>query len=315
MTIAQIENAQIENAQIENNEIRLRHLWLEITKKCNLRCEHCYVGAGSHLPLLEDMTIRQWVKVINEGYEEGCRSIQFIGGEPILHPDLDILLRTARTLGYEAIEVYTNGTCHPSKWLDLFVELRVNVAFSFYATKPEIHDEITGVQGSYQLTLKGIDLALAAGLRVRVGIIQISQTDEEIELTLELLKLRGVTNVGFDRMRHIGRADNDGAYTPPLKQLGELCGQCSNGKLVVTTTGQTYPCIMARAWPLGSIENGLKSVIHSQQLAIFRKNQLDLMVAKGNMVIKNCPSDPPKCKPSNPPPPGCKPYCKPSDDW
>ena len=287
----------------------LRHLWLELTTKCNLQCVHCYADASPHLPLFQGLTTAHWIEVLREARAEGCRSVQFIGGEPLLHPDLEVLLRTARSLGYQDIEVFTNGTMLTPKWLELFVELQVKVAFSFYAASPEAHDAITGVKGSYYRTLRGIDLALAAGLPVRVGIIQVTQTDVEVESARKLLESRGVSHIGFDRMRRIGRADGDGFHADPLEQLKELCGACHNGNLCVTATGQAYPCIMARAWPVGDIREGLRHVIYGQKLAEFRRTQREFLA--NNPTAACNPDDcSPYCNPNCSP--YCSPYCNPN---
>jgi radical SAM protein with 4Fe4S-binding SPASM domain len=261
---------------------------------------------------LQGLKTPYWVEVLREAQGEGCKSIQFIGGEPLLHPGLEVLLQTAWSLRYENIEIFTNGTCLTSKWLALFTELQVKVAFSFYHTSPEAHDEITGVKGSYFRTLKSIDLALEAGLPVRVGIIQITQTHEEVEQVKEFLKARGVSNVGVDRMRRVGRADKDGTHATPFNQLEELCGACHNGNLCVTATGEVYPCIMARSWPVGNIlRDSLHHVIHGQQLAKFRYLQREFLA---NRPAASCNPDDdcnPYCRPNCNPYEGCSPKCIP----
>jgi radical SAM protein with 4Fe4S-binding SPASM domain len=87
------------------------------------------------------------------------------------------------------------------------------------------------------------------------------------------LKSRGVVYIGVDRMRKVGRADNNGSYQDPEAQMQELCGACHNGNLCVTATGTCYPCIMARSWPVGDIRNGLSGVVHGEALSTFRKKQ------------------------------------------
>jgi hypothetical protein len=121
--------------------------------------------------------------------------------------------------------------------------------------------------------LKAIDSALEHGLSVRVGIIKINQSEEEVERTKMFLKSRGVVYIGVDRMRKVGRADNNGSYQDPEAQMQELCGACHNGNLCVTATGTCYPCIMARSWPVGDIRNGLSGVVHGEALSTFRKKQ------------------------------------------
>jgi len=302
--------SQIANTPEPAQDGALRHLWLEFTRKCNLQCVHCYASAGPRLPLLEGLTTSHWVEVLREARSEGCKSVQFIGGEPLLHPDLKALLWTARSLGYEDIEVFTNGTMLTPNWLALFAELRVRIAFSFYHTSPEAHDAITGVKNSYFRTLRAIDLAVAAGLPVRVGVIQVTQKDDEVERVKEFLKARGVSSVGVDRIRRIGRADKDGSHAGPFEQLKELCGACHDGKLCITATGEAYPCIMARAWPVGNIRDGLKHVIHGQPLAKFRQLQREFL---GSRPVASCDPDDcnPFCNPNCKPFEGCSPKCFP----
>src|SRR2546426_11566137 len=87
----------------------LQFLWLEITEKCNLHCVHCYADSAPDRPLLGSMELLDWMKVIGEASGLGCTRLQFIGGEPTVHPGLAKLIEHARDAGFEFIEVYTNG--------------------------------------------------------------------------------------------------------------------------------------------------------------------------------------------------------------
>lgn len=80
--------------------------WLEITGKCQLECTHCYADSGptgSH----GQMRRQDWERVIDELAEAGVTMVQFIGGEPMLHPDLGALIDRATTRGLQ-VEVYSN---------------------------------------------------------------------------------------------------------------------------------------------------------------------------------------------------------------
>src|SRR6516165_7403770 len=98
----------------------LSFLWLEITAKCNLFCTHCYADSGPQGELYGDMTYSDWTRVLNEAAELGCRSVQFIGGEPTMHPRLEDLVDQANHRGFEFIEVYTNVTRLGGKLLGCF---------------------------------------------------------------------------------------------------------------------------------------------------------------------------------------------------
>lgn len=292
-------------------QLPLRHLWLELTRKCNLKCVHCYANSGPDLPLSDGLTTSDWLELLESAREQGCSSVQFIGGEPLLHPDLKALLRRASSLEYEDIEVFTNATRITSDWASLFAELDIKVALSFYSTRQEEHEAITTVPGSFRRTIRGIDLALAAKLKVRVGIIQVSQSDEEVERAKELLASRGVTEVRVDRVRGVGRAEQTVSFSSPKQQLTELCGACSDGKLCVTSSGDSYPCIMARAWRLGDARDGLGPMLHGQELATFRVEQ---QRHYAEAIVASCGPDNcgPYCRPNCGPFEDCSPKCTPS---
>ena len=80
--------------------------WLEITGKCQLRCDHCYADsgpAGSH----GDLTADDRGEAIDQLAELGARMVQFIGGEPTLHRALPDLVHRAHDRGL-TVEVFTN---------------------------------------------------------------------------------------------------------------------------------------------------------------------------------------------------------------
>jgi MoaA/NifB/PqqE/SkfB family radical SAM enzyme len=98
----------------------LSFLWLEITARCNLFCSHCYAESGVHGAVHGDMSFADWTCVIDEAAGLGCRSIQFIGGEPTMHPQLDDLVDHANHRGFAFIEVFTNATRLGQKLLGCF---------------------------------------------------------------------------------------------------------------------------------------------------------------------------------------------------
>src|SRR5437016_4702708 len=73
---------------------RLEMVWLELTGRCQLRCTHCYAESspdGDH----GVMTGEDWRQVIDQAADLGAGWLQFIGGEPTLHPEFAALVRHA----------------------------------------------------------------------------------------------------------------------------------------------------------------------------------------------------------------------------
>jgi MoaA/NifB/PqqE/SkfB family radical SAM enzyme len=248
----------------------LDFLWLEITGKCNLTCGHCYADSGPLGDLHGDMSFEDWVRVLDEAADLGCRQVQFIGGEPALHPRLADLVGHARQAGFAFIEVFTNATRLNPTLVGCFREHRVRVATSFYSDEPDVHDRITRGPGSWHRTVAGIRQVLEAGLPLRVGVIEVGENDGHGPRATSFLQSLGVTDVGFDRLRRVGRGQTI-PLGEPAEHLEELCGQCWKGKLCVVPSGEVFPCVFARATPLGDARDGLAAVLATARLRAFRE--------------------------------------------
>jgi MoaA/NifB/PqqE/SkfB family radical SAM enzyme len=248
----------------------LSFIWLEITGKCNLSCSHCYAEAGPEVDLYGNMIYCDWTRILDEAAELGCRSVQFIGGEPTMHPRLQDLVDHANHRGFEFIEVFTNATRLDKKLLGCFQRNGVRVATSFYSDDPGVHELITQGKGSWERTVRGIESVLAAGLSIRVGVTETERNPGHGPRAIEFLKTLGVQNIRMDRERGVGRGN--------LVHLGcegeryeELCGQCWKGKLCVTSSGDVFPCVFSRATRLGDVKLGLVGVLQAAMLTDFRQ--------------------------------------------
>lgn len=285
----------------------LNFLWLELTSKCNLRCVHCYADSGPQRPLYDYMTADDWSDVLGQAAQLGCRSVQFIGGEPTLYPALGTLVEQARALDFLTVEVYTNGTRLTPKLKELFIRNKVALAFSVYATTAQAHDLVTKETGSFDLTISAINWALASGLSVRAAIIETDLNSEQSHSTSEMLARLGVKTIGVDRVRGVGRG---GEERSPALQLTELCGNCSRGKLAVTATGDIFPCVFSRSWPVGHKRDGLRAAVEGLPLRSFCQElgaTRDSRSAK-ELTHAGCTPDDLTCGPCLPEGPTCSPY-------
>src|SRR5437899_3640125 len=176
----------------------LSFLWLEITPKCNLECIHCYADSGPQQRLFGTMTTEQWLTILLDAASVGCRQVQFIGGEPTLHPDLGRMISFASEHDYTFIEVFTNATRIDDCLLRTFVEHRTHIAVSFYSDDPETHDIITKRRGSFARTVENLDRILSAGLRIRVGIIEMPENSGHAESAKLFLAKMGIRDVRVD---------------------------------------------------------------------------------------------------------------------
>jgi len=274
----------------------LDFVWMELTNQCNLQCLHCYSESTPRSTERNLLSENEYLSLIAEAHELGCRQLQFIGGEPTLNKSLPRLIAYADEIGYDFIEVFTNLVALSDSLLDIFGRHRVSIATSVYAGTPELHDLITQTPGSHKKTIFNIARLLSASLPVRVGVIAMEQNKNAIDSTFEFLRELGVTNIGLDQVRSFGRAQAEKSCS-----MDNLCGNCANNILAIGPDGTVAPCIMSKEWSVGSVlRTPLKQIAASESLLATRRRIADATSVKAG--------GPYPCQPDQ----SCMPNCAPS---
>ena len=101
---------------------------------CNMTCIHCFAAnlSAKRLPVGDADKI---IKMISRA---GFEKINFAGGEPMLHPGLDSLIRTAKEEGMTT-SVVINGTKITNHWLDNMSGHLDWIALSMDSAEPKTH--------------------------------------------------------------------------------------------------------------------------------------------------------------------------------
>lgn len=246
-----------EHAVEEKTDGPLSTLWAEITGKCPLTCIHCYAGSGpdgTH----GTMTPKDWERLLAEAAGLGTRMVCFIGGEPVMHPDLPRLVHHALGLGMKA-EVFSNlVSVTPALW-DLFGTPGVRLATSWYTGDRLEHQRITG-RDTFRQTLGNIEEARRREIPLRVGLITGILPGQHAQEGEELLRARGIGNIGADHLREFGRGTN--------ADSSQACGNCGNGRAAVLPDGSVTPCPLTRWLTAGSVHRQpLAEIVHGDRMA------------------------------------------------
>lgn len=69
------------------NFLKIRTLYIELTRACNQHCKHCYLNGGIHHTVAE-MSTEQVKKILREFKEQGGKSVIITGGEPMMRKDI-----------------------------------------------------------------------------------------------------------------------------------------------------------------------------------------------------------------------------------
>jgi MoaA/NifB/PqqE/SkfB family radical SAM enzyme len=232
----------------------LHSAWLEVTGRCQLSCVHCYAESGPH-GNHGTMSTSDWHGVITELRLLGAAHVQFIGGEPTLHPNLPDFVRAAVSVGFEAVEVFSNFQRISAELWNVFSLPGVQLATSYYSPCESEHDLVTNKTGSHRRTLRNIQVALEREIPLRVSVIDMNGTQATGAAVAEMCEL-GVADVQVDRLREVGRGVRGAGPT-----LDELCGNCGQARIAIASDGQVWPCVLARWIPLGNVrENSLSQI-------------------------------------------------------
>jgi len=145
-------------------EKNARNIFFHILTRCNLRCRHCYINPEQHgRKTLPSGTITSWLKTLVDKTQ--ASNLIFIGGEPTLRPDLPLLIRAARDMGYASITVDTNGFFF-NRILDKVTPEEVDYfSVGLDGSCKDVNDRIRG-HGSYDKCVAGIQEALGKGFNV-----------------------------------------------------------------------------------------------------------------------------------------------------
>ncbi len=127
---------------------------LELTHHCNFRCQHCYIPDFSAPDLLSTERI---LALLDELASMGTLYLTLTGGEMLLRRDWYQIASRARDLGF-SLRLFTNGSTVDEEKADLIKTLYATAEISLYSMDPEIFERITQKKGSFEKTLRGIEL-------------------------------------------------------------------------------------------------------------------------------------------------------------
>ncbi|MBI9082901.1 MAG: radical SAM protein [Desulfobacterales bacterium] len=155
---------------------------IDLTHRCNLNCIHCYLGDKIRADRLaeRELPARRWCAVLDELADAGCLYLLFSGGEPLIRDDFGDIYTHAKKCGM-LVTVFTNGTTITDGIVDLFRDYPpFAVEISIYGASERTCERITGRKDALARCLKGIEMLLAAGIRVSLKTVLMNQNRAEL---------------------------------------------------------------------------------------------------------------------------------------
>lgn len=174
---------------------------LNLTRRCNLRCAHCYLDAGTlHAAGPGELDTGEVIALLDRIVALSDETMVVLtGGEPLLRADIEIIARGAADHGLMVV-VGTNGMLLDARRVAALQAAGVQaVGISLDSLDPAYHDGFRGCPGAWQATAAGIDACRRAGLMFQLHFTVTDGNADELDGMIAFARAAGAAalNVFF----------------------------------------------------------------------------------------------------------------------
>ncbi|ABB39371.1 Radical SAM domain protein [Oleidesulfovibrio alaskensis G20] len=174
-----------------------------MTRRCNLKCVHCYAQAvdpeGN-----DEISTEQGKEIIRDLAQYGAPVMLFSGGEPLVRKDLVELAKFATEQGMRAV-ISTNGTLITKEKARELKEVGLSYVGISLDGMEEVHNKFRGVPNSFKKALEGIENCKAEGLKVGLRFTINKRNAPEVPKIFDLIKELEIPRICFYHLVYSGR--------------------------------------------------------------------------------------------------------------
>ncbi|MEA3302650.1 MAG: radical SAM protein [Pseudomonadota bacterium] len=219
-----------------NNDLFI--IAVNLTRRCNLACAHCYMDAETRDSGGDaELTTGEVMKLLNDIASRSNETMVVLtGGEPLLRRDLEQLVEHGHSLGLSMV-VGTNGVLlNEQRVQSLQAAGAMGMGISLDSLDPHSHDDFRGCPGSWEKTLSGMDLCKKHDLPFQVHFSVTEHNAHEVQSMIDFASASGAHVLNIFFLICTGRGESMSDITPAryeqvLKQLVEA--QQQTGDLII----------------------------------------------------------------------------------
>jgi radical SAM protein with 4Fe4S-binding SPASM domain len=202
------------NATQDQKFVPLVLSW-NITRKCNLKCSHCYINATSN-KLKNELTTSEAKNLIDQISEVSRPLLILSGGEPLLRDDVFELIRYGVSKGLK-MGLGSNGSLIDTETAHQLKNAGIStVSISLDSIDPELHDQFRGVAGSWKKAVNAIKVLRENNVLIQVNTTVTQQNYTEIDKIMSLAEDMGVENFHLFFLVPTGRGVKMSDITPAI---------------------------------------------------------------------------------------------------
>jgi 12,18-didecarboxysiroheme deacetylase len=174
-----------------------------MTRRCNLKCVHCYAHALEE-DGADDISTERGKALIDDLAAYGSPVMLFSGGEPLVRKDLTELAKHAVSKGMRAV-ISTNGTLITKDKARELKEVGLSYVGISVDGGQEVHDRFRKVPGSFKKAVQGIENCQAEGLKVGLRFTINKRNQGEVPVLFDLVRDLEVPRICFYHLVYSGR--------------------------------------------------------------------------------------------------------------
>jgi|SRR5271157_1255984 len=197
-------------------------LVIEITQFCPQECIFCSSDAGPHQTT--QLSLDEIRKIVLDAKKLQINSIHLSGGEPLSHPDMELILDFLAELDLPIV-IYTCGiyqidgkrTTLPENLIKKISTIKnCIIRFNFQAASRDIFEEITQTPGSFKLAKQSLKLCKKYKIPREAHIVPTLLNLPVLKKTIRFLLKSGISKVKILRFVAQGRGEVKRSKVDPL---------------------------------------------------------------------------------------------------
>lgn len=179
-------------------------IW-NLTRRCNLKCRHCYaVAADHHFP--GELTSAEAIGVLDDLASYGIPALILSGGEPLSRPDTLDLARRSKSHGlYTALS--SNGTPIDEGMADVIAAIGFDYVGISLDGIGKTNDWFRGKDGAFDAALAGVRACQRRGIKVGLRYTMTNENAEQLEELLDLARGECVEKFYLSHLVYAGRGN------------------------------------------------------------------------------------------------------------
>lgn len=177
------------------------------TRRCNLRCRHCYSKSSGECDTSGEMTGDEARAFMDDLADFGVPVLLFSGGEPLLRKDFPELAEYATSLGLRTV-ISTNGTMITGETAAHLKDIGISYVGVSLDGVGQVHDRFRGRDGAFERAVQGMRNCLDHDLKVGVRFTINRANKDQVPRIFDLVRRENLHRACFYHLVYTGRAED-----------------------------------------------------------------------------------------------------------